>query len=205
MQDPSAALQRAYETLAATYEANRGQFDLSAILADLIARLPERGRLLDLGCGTGEPVARAFLDRNWSVVGVDFCAAMLELAARHCPEMERIQADMRSLDFAPGQFDAITLVYSLFHVPWPEHPALFARFYDWLKPNGLLLFTYATADYTDQERFAGFKTFMDQELPYSHTTPAGLFDQLSDAGFAIEKAETHDIGGERFLWVLARA
>ena len=67
-----------------------------------------------------------------------------------------------------------------------------------------MLFTYATADYTGQERFEGDKTFMGQRLFYSHTTPEELATQLAAAGLAIEQAERRTIGGECFLWVTAR-
>jgi len=114
-------------------------------------------------------------------VGFVVCRAMLELAARACPTMQRIQADMREVEFPAAHFDAICLIYSLFHLPWSEHPALFAHLRDWLKPQGRLLFTYATADYTGQERFEGDKIFMDQRLFYSHTTPEELGAQLANA------------------------
>ncbi len=204
MQDSRENVCRAYEAFAVTYDRQRGQFDLDAVLNEFLAVLPGRGALLDLGCGAGEPVARTFIERGWTVTGVDFSGAMLELAAQTCPAMQRIQADMRAVEFPPGHFDAISLVYSLFHLPWREHPALFARLCHWLKPSGRLLFTYATADYTGQEQFEGDKLFMGQRLFYSHTTEAELTAQLAVAGLVIEQADRREIGGERFLWVTAR-
>jgi len=122
------ALLQAYNALAAGYEANRGLFDMQPVLDAFFALLPaSSGTLLDLGCGAGEPVAKAFIERGWAVTGVDFCAPMLALAAREVPVMQTIQADMREVAFAVGQFDAVTAIYSLFHVPCAEHPGLFAR------------------------------------------------------------------------------
>lgn len=204
MPDSREDVRRAYEAFAATYDSQRAQFNLDPVLDAFLARLPKQGALLDLGCGAGEPVARTFIERGWTVTGVDFCRAMLELAARACPTMQCIQADMREVEFPADHFDAICLIYSLFHLPWPQHPALFARLRDWLKPQGRLLFTYATADYTGQERFEGDKLFMDQRLFYSHTTPEELAAQLTAAGLEIEQAERRTIGDEGFLWVTAR-
>ena len=203
MPDSREDVRRAYEAFAATYDGQRGQFNLDPVLDAFLARLPKQGALLDLGCGAGEPVARTFIERGWTVTGVDVCRAMLELAARACPTMQRIQADMREVEFPAAHFDAVCLVYSLFHLPWQQHPALFARLRDWLKPEGRLLFTYATADYTGQERFEGDKTFMGQRLFYSHTTPETLRGQLADAGLAVRAFESRAIGGETFLWVTA--
>lgn len=190
-----------YDSFAKTYDANRDQFDLTDVLRDFRARLPSAGDLLDLGCGAGEPVALDFVSRGWRVTGVDFSRSMLDLAARYVPEMQRIRADMRAVRFPDRSFDAITAIYSLFHVPWSEHPALFASMRRWLRPGAVALFTYATRAYTGHERFNGTKAFMGRDLFYSHTTPHDLHLQLSDAGLDVLDAQDREIGGETFLWV----
>lgn len=193
-----------YDAFAATYDASRDQFDLSEVLREFSAGLgdrPEQGRLLDLGCGAGEPVARDFASRGWQVTGVDVSRAMLVLAARYVPQLTLIHADMREVDFPESSFDAITAVYSLFHVPREEHPALFAKMRRWLVPGGRVLMTYATREYTGHDRFDGEKEFMGRSLFYSHATPDELREQLAGAGFRIVDARKRQIGGETFLWV----
>lgn len=194
-----------YDEFARTYDDNRGLFDMSPVIADFMAQLPASGNLLDLGCGAGEPFAKAFLDRGWSVTGVDFSARMLELAARYVPGMTRVHGDMHEVAFPAASFDAVCAVYSLFHVPHALHPDLFCRVRSWLRPGGRFLFTYATRAYTGHERFDGTKEFLGQRLFYSHVTPAELRQQLDDAGFVGVEAVERFIGGEAFLWVLARA
>lgn len=197
-------MRRAYEALAAGYDSNRGLFDMAPVLEDFFARLPPAGGdLLDLGCGAGEPVAAAFIDRGWSVIGVDFCPAMLALAQRHVPTMELICADIREVAFEPRSFSAMTAVYSLFHVPADDHLDLFRRARTWLRPDGRFLFTYASRDYTRADAFDGWKTFMGQRLYYSHRTPETLASQLAAAGLECESLQEREIGGERFLWVVA--
>ena len=194
-----------YDHFAETYEASRGLFDMSDILGPFFARLDRpSGRLLDLGCGAGEPFPRFFLDHGWEVVGVDFSKKMLELAARYAPRMHTYHADILEVDFAPASFDALSCIYCLFHVPRARHPDLFARFCRWLKPGGKTLFTYATRAYTGQDEFEGTKEFMGQSLFYSHTTPERLRAQIESAGLALESADLRNIGGESFLWITAR-
>ena len=200
--DPLAAI---YDGFARTYDDNRGVFDMGPVIEDFMACLPATGNLLDLGCGAGEPFAKAFLDRGWSVTGVDFSARMLELAARHVPDMMRVHGDMRDVAFPAASFDAICAVYSLFHVPHAEHPGLFGRVRSWLRPGGIFLFTYATRAYTGHERFDGTKEFLGQPLFYSHATPDELRRQLDAAGFCDVDAKERSIGGEAFLWVSVRA
>lgn len=200
----SHSLQEIYNGFADTYEANRGVFDISEILDAFYSLLEtERGSLLDLGCGAGEPVARYFVDNNWLVTGVDFSERMLELAAKYVPEMRTIKSDITKSEFAPNQFDAITATYSLFHIPASTHVELFKNLHRWLKPKGSVLFTYATEEYTGSKVFDGYKTFMDRALYYSHKDPKELYTDLEEIGFSVESTKYQSIGGETFLWVTA--
>ena len=197
------SLAKIYDGFAATYARRRDAFDLAEVLDDLAAHLPATGDLCDLGCGAGEPVSAYFATRGWRVTGVDFSAGMLELADEFVPPMTTVLGDIRDVDFEPSSFDAVTAVYSLFHVPWHDHPGLFARVARWLKPGGRFMFTYATSDYTGFDEFEGTKEFLGQELFYSHTTPERLTSQLTLAGLDVETAQRRTIGGETFLWIIA--
>jgi len=195
-------LQKIYDGFAKTYDAGRNQFDMSAVLPPFFDSLgQEKGHLLDLGCGAGIPFPQYFIAHGWSVLGIDFSREMLELAARTVPEMKTECADMDSLQFNPDSFDAITAIYSLFHIPREQHAALFLQFNKWLRPGGRMLFTYATKAYTGEDSFEGTKEFMGQRLFYSHLTPEQMDAALKDAGFTIESAVLREIGGESFLWV----
>jgi ubiquinone/menaquinone biosynthesis C-methylase UbiE len=195
-------LREIYDRFAATYDANRGVFDMTAVLDSFYGCLEvKKGKLLDLGCGAGEPFARFFVDHGWQVTGVDFSERMLALASRYVPEMKTLCADMRDVEFNPGQFEAITAIYSLFHIPCPDQTVLLGKFHRWLLTGGKALFTYATKEYTGSDEFDGHKTFMGEELYYSHKSPDWLYADLEKIGFDIEAADYRDIGGETFLWV----
>lgn len=198
------SLNKIYDSFAKTYDENRGSFDISEILEKFRLQLPvQGGSLLDLGCGAGEPVASYFIKNGWHVTGVDFSEKMLELSTKYAPEMDGIKNDIREVDFQRSQFDTVTATYSLFHIPAEDHPHLFKKIYGWLKPGGRFLFTYATKEYTGEERFNGFKKFIDTELFYSHVTPDELFSDLSKIGFEIVSSDYHTIFNETFLWVTA--
>jgi len=193
-----------YDEFAETYEESRDIFDMTEVFNDFYQRFDiKKGKVLDLGCGVGEPFASTFLKRGWSVTGVDFSQRMLELAAKFVPNMDTIYADMRNIEFGPDQFDAVTLIYALFHVPRDNHVALFKKIFDWLRPHGKTLFTYASQEYTGQLEFDGYKEFMGQELYYSHKSPEQLYADLERLGFDIDARDNRNIGGEVFLWITA--
>ena len=197
-------LSQIYDTFAESYDANRDAFDIGSIITGFQSRLkPQPGRLLDLGCGAGVPLAQAFVASGWQVTGVDFSSKMLSLANKNVPQMHTLYTDIRELDVDAEQYDAVTGIYSLFHIPRANHEALFQKVFSWLKPGGLLLFTYATADYTGAETFDGYKEFMGKRLFYSHDKPQVLTGLLEKLRFSIVSSEKHTIGGETFLWVTA--
>lgn len=198
------SMRQIYDQFAATYEKNRGLFDMSEVLASFYGLLNvKNGRLLDVGCGSGEPFARFFIDRGWDVQGVDFSRRQLELAARYVPEMQTVCVDMRKAEYPSDSFDAITAIYSLFHIAVSAQTTLLKKFYLWLRPGGKILFTYATKEYTGSDEFAGYKEFLGQQLYYSHKTPAALQLDLKKIGFEITATDYRIIGGETFLWITA--
>jgi ubiquinone/menaquinone biosynthesis C-methylase UbiE len=196
------SLKEIYDKFAQTYEENRGLFDMTEVFNSFYEKLDVKsGYLLDLGCGAGEPFPKLFINHGWKVTGVDFSQKMLDLASKYIPEMQTINADMIEVEFESNQFDAITAIYSLFHIPSDFHTALFEKFYRWLRPQGKALFTYATKEYTGQIEFDGYKEFMGQKLYYSHKSTDKLYADLLNNGFKIEAADYRNIGNEIFLWV----
>ncbi len=96
--DP-AEVQSVYDRHAQAYDKARGRSLFEARwLARFAACLPQGGRVLDLGCGAGEPIARWFMAEGFAVTGVDFSAPMLDIARARWPNGDWRQADMRSLD-----------------------------------------------------------------------------------------------------------
>ncbi|MFC4080139.1 class I SAM-dependent methyltransferase [Amycolatopsis samaneae] len=85
-------------------------------VAWLATRLPAGGRVLDLGCGSGDPTARDLSEAGAEVVGVDESAVMLDLARANVPRATFHQRDLRALDDL-GEFDAVTAFFSLLMLP----------------------------------------------------------------------------------------
>lgn len=107
--------------------------------------LPDRAEVLDLGCGSGEPVARALLDRGHRVTGADFAPGMLELARKAMPQATWVEADMRRLDLGRC-FDGIVAWHSFFHLTVAAQRQALPRILDLLRPGGVLMMTLGTEE-----------------------------------------------------------
>lgn len=78
-------------------------------------------RMLDVACGTGV-VSRAAADLvgpEGSVTGVDLNPAMLTVARRVAPEVDRPQGDVAALPFGADAFDVVTCQAAVFFFPDP--------------------------------------------------------------------------------------
>lgn len=130
-----------YQRYAEAFDRDRSRAGFEAGWLGLLeAKLPQNARVLELGCGAGEPVARFFIERGHQVTGVDAAPAMIALCRSRFPAGEWIVADMRGLKLG-RRFDAVLAWDSFFHLPDDDQRGMFPVFRDHLAPGGLLLFT----------------------------------------------------------------
>jgi len=139
---------RPFTALAEVYDAIMADVEYQE-WTDFILRLARErgfrgGRLLDLGCGTGNATA-PMVARGLEVVGVDASDAMLAVARRKLPEVRFHRADVRRLRLR-GRFE---LAYSVFDaLNNLLDPAGFAamarRVWQLLMPGGLFIFDMNT-------------------------------------------------------------
>ncbi len=76
-------------------------------------------RLLDVATGPGQVAAQAAA-RGAVVIGVDLAPRMIELATQLHPTLTFHIADVETLPFAEGSFDAIVCNFGIGHFPRPE-------------------------------------------------------------------------------------
>jgi SAM-dependent methyltransferase len=205
--DPKQVVAAGYDAMAERYLAwsdlrpSATRLQYLALAQDLI---PLGADVLDLGCGAGIPMT-ATLAAGRSVTGVDISAVQIALARVNVPSASFVQADMTTLDFPPGSFDAVVAFYSLTHVPRVEHAALFGRIRTWLRPGGLFLASLGVEDSPDEIE----ADWLGVDMFFSHFSARVNRRLIEEAGLIIERAvtvaEPEDRHDARFLWVVARA
>jgi len=97
-------------------------------------------RALDMCCGTGD-IAFALAARGAEVDGLDFSAAMLEVARKRAATLAQSpsfqQGDAQNLPFADNAFDIVTVGYGLRNLP--EWDRGLRQMWRVAKPGGRLL------------------------------------------------------------------
>ncbi|MXV17217.1 class I SAM-dependent DNA methyltransferase [Hufsiella ginkgonis] len=131
----------AYDVIAEWFSENRSKCLMEQPYLDLvIAATGGNGTVLDLGCGTGEPMMAYLFQQGISATGVDASQRMLEIAASKFPAAEFICQDMRNLSLN-RKFGAVIAWHSFFHLSQEDQPGMFRIVKKHLAPNGIFLFT----------------------------------------------------------------
>ena len=142
IEDPKELVRRGYDALSLRYDQAYGaETKYQSWISELSGRLPAGGTVLDLGCGSGVPVARALTAQGHHVTGVDISDVQIRRARELVPQAEFIRADATAVDFASASFDAVVSFYALIHIPLDEQLPLLRKVAGWLRPGGWCLGT----------------------------------------------------------------
>jgi len=157
-----------YDSIATSYEEafshNEG---LISFIRTSLTYLHPGSHVLDIGCGTGRPVATLLAAGGHRVTGIDISAAMVERSRAAVPSGTFEVADMQAWEPPPlspplpqsaglegeekaeeqnrKKFDAIFCILSLFTLSREGMEGLVAKMGRWVKPRGGLLFLCSMA------------------------------------------------------------
>lgn len=169
--------------------------DLSALHQRFLARLPEHGHILDLGCGSGRD-AKAFLDAGYQVTALDGSAACCKLAEVYIGQPVLCQT-FDQLDF-DAAFDGVWACASLLHLPYVELTDIFEKIARALRPGGYLYASFKYGDFEGERNGRYFTDLDEGRLAAVLETVAGLT--------VVETFVTGDVregrGDERWLNVV---
>ena len=172
-----------YDSIAEEFAAMRSSLQPKEreYLSVLLDHLPPGSLVLDLGCGTGRPIAGHIASLGHRIVGVDASRTMLDLARKALPDHQWLHARLEAIDFEADRFAAVVCWDSLFHLPRNQHAPVLRKIHRWLAPCGRLMLSSGARVEEDGSGFTD--TMFGHEFYYDSLTPVGLDRALADIGF----------------------
>ncbi|MBW9462005.1 class I SAM-dependent methyltransferase [Kluyvera sp. EC_51] len=167
-------------------------------LDKLLAAMGTTGKMLDLGCGNGQPIADYFIQQGCALTGVDGAPAMLTRARARFPEQRWLHHDMRTLNLAET-FDGLIAWDSFFHLTQDDQRRMFSVFARHSHPGSALMFTSGTDHGIAMGEFEG------EPLFHASLAPEAYRERLAEHGFAVleMKMEDPECGGHT-VWLAKR-
>jgi SAM-dependent methyltransferase len=151
--------------------------------------------VLDLGCGSGRPVALNLVQRGFHVTGVDVSPTMISLCRSRMPKQEWIVSDMRNVAL-DRRFDGILAWDSYFFLRHEDQRKMFDVFAAHAAVPCILMFNAGPA------HGEAFGDYRGEPLYHASLAPMEYQGLLARAGFDIleHRAEDPRIGG-RVGWI----
>jgi trans-aconitate methyltransferase len=210
-------MQNSYDQIAEQWHSHiraQGYIDRVLGYVDLLVKGLQPGvKVLDLGCGTGKPVARYLVEKGFRVTGIDQSKKMLEIARQEVPEAEFIHGDMIDVQLTQG-FSAAIAWDSIFHVERKHHSGIFHKLANSLEPGGRLLVSVggSGAESTAEEFAASYDAVAEgftsemfgHTFFYSGYEPRVTRSLLEAAGFEIEVWEIDDPSSRGHVAIIAK-
>jgi SAM-dependent methyltransferase len=186
-----------YERHAKTWDEERGRYLFEKPWLDrFLTLLPKKGSILDIGCGSGEPIARSFIEQGYEVTGADSSPSLIDLCLRRFPMQRWIIADMRELCLNV-RFDGIIAWDSFFHLCPEDQRKMFPIFRMHAAPNAALLFTSGPSGGEVLGEFAG------EPLYHGSLDGAEYRELLDRNGFSVLSHAVEDpTCGHRTVWLV---
>lgn len=193
---PLLSTEQVFDAVGPAYEdAYAGLAPLDASIQWLLKQLEatsesgSKKKIVDLGCGTGKPVASTLAAAGHDVLGLDISGAMIKAARERVTSPNAVfeQADTREFlsRTPPCTYDAVTVYLSLIHgVTQSEIRSCIRQIYGVLKPGGL--FVWATVPEDSESKLIDW---MGHQYAVSSLAVDAAVEAVKDAGFLVEHNE----------------
>jgi SAM-dependent methyltransferase len=185
-----------YQRHARAWASDRGDrlFE-GAWLDRFLGLIPDRPRVLDIGCGSGEPIGRYLIGKGCAVTGVDASPEMIAMCAARFPDQDWRVADMRILSLG-RRFDGLLAWDSFFHLGHDDQRRMFGVFRAHAGAGAALMFTSGPAHGVAMGSYAG------EPLHHASLAPEEYRALFAEHGFAEVAHVVEDPRcGRRTIWL----
>ncbi|MGB9872409.1 MAG: class I SAM-dependent methyltransferase [Anaerolineae bacterium] len=147
-----------------------------------VLRYKDQGRLLDVGCATGDFLDAMRKRPGWEVYGVEISESASEYARRYLGLAVKT-GDLEDVDYPEHYFDVVTLWHVLEHLYDPLNAL--KKIHLWLKPDGILIFNTPNLDSLDARLFGPYWIGYDLPRHLQIFSPNTLRILTDKSGFRI--------------------
>ena len=146
----------------------------------LLRVLPAGAKVLDVGSGTGRPVARDLAAAGCHVTGIDVSPVMIELARAQVPGARFVRADVREWASPAASWDAVCAYFPFLQMPRADTAAVLKNIGRWLAPGGYLSLVTVPMDVEDMP-----VEFLGHEVRLTSFSAEGIEAKIVEAGLRV--------------------
>jgi SAM-dependent methyltransferase len=162
------------------------------------ALVPPRGSILDIGCGSGKPIAAHLIVQRYALTGIDSSPIMIDMCSDRFPDHQWLVADMRTLALEEC-FAGIVAWDSFFHLTPDDQRSMFPIFRSHAATGAPLLFT------SGPRHGDAVGSFEGEPLYHGSLDPDEYRALLRDNGFTVVDHVPEDPGcGGHTVWLARR-
>ncbi|OLQ94577.1 methyltransferase [Vibrio ponticus] len=179
----SASFKANYDAIASQWLAVRTHLASidQAMFERFVALLPSEAKLLDLGCGSGEPISKLLSKYGFNITGVDRSHKLLKHAQSILPQHQWLQAELE--EFKPSEhYHGVVIWDSMFHLPREQHLSLLKKAYHCLNSGGAAIISSGGSEKSIP---AFVDTMFEQPFYYDAFPIEELLQHCQNIGFEI--------------------
>ena len=185
-----------YQRHGRAWAADRGKklFE-KAWLDRFLALLPCNPNILDIGCGSAEPIGRYLIHSGCKVTGVDSSPQLIALCKARFPDQDWRIADMRRLSLSRA-YDGVLAWDSFFHLCPEDQRHMFSIFRQHSVSRAALMFT------SGPSYGVAMGTCQGEPLYHAGLDPAEYRALLATQGFEVVSHVVEDATcGNHTIWL----
>ncbi len=190
-----------YSRICESWHQYRRKSPVNRCVTDFAGYLKPHARILDIGCGTGYPIAAYLSGQGFRVHGIDISQPMIEKArALRLPEATFSVQDILEYN-TPDKYDGVVAFDSLWHIAHDRQAEIYPIISSLTNPGGYFLFTHGKSDGSVSGEMFG------ERFEYSALDVQAVHALLRNNGFEILSSMENyveETTGDRDLMILAR-
>ena len=142
-------------------------------------------KILELGCGSGFPIAGKIFEKEFNYTGIDLSVKQIELAKQQYPDHPNSFITSEMLEYCQqikdNYYSGILSLFSIRHVPRVLHATLFTEIHRILQPAGYLLIDCIETSHDGTDLFAN----TGETMYWSGFSKEWTLQTLKDLGFIL--------------------